>query len=107
MGPVDRPLSGLVVIALVTMICGAVVGGVLHEAELAHGLRRRVDRISPPAPNPEGPPIERRACDVRRLRREFLTVAPDIPTVRLIGLLRAYNRRVGRTRAQPCRSRTP
>jgi hypothetical protein len=91
MGPVDRPLAGLVVIALVTLFCGAIVGGVLYQAKIVHGLRRLVGKFSPPTPNPQGPPIERLGCDVRRLRRELLTVAPDTPSARRIGLQRAYD----------------
>lgn len=91
MGRVDGPLAGLVVIALVTLICGATVGGVLYQAEIAHGLRRLVSKFSPPTPPPEGPPIERIGRDVRRLRRELLAVAPDIPIARRIALQLAYD----------------
>jgi hypothetical protein len=95
MGPEDGPLAGLVVIALVTLVGGAIVGGVLYEAEIVHGLRRLVDRFSPPKPKPQGPPIERLGCDVRRLRGELLTVAPDTPIARRIGLQRAYDDALG------------
>ncbi len=91
MGQVDGPLAGLVVIALVTLICGATVGGVLYQAEIVRGLHRLVRTSSPPTPLPEGPPIERIGCDVRRLRRELLTLAPGIPVARRIGLQLAYD----------------
>jgi hypothetical protein len=91
MGQIDGPLAGLVVIALVTLICGVTVGGVLYQAEIARGLHRLVSKSSPPTPLPEGPPIERIGCDARRLRRELLTLAPGIPFARRIGLQLAYD----------------
>ena len=91
MGQIDGPLAGLVVIALVTLICVVTVGGVLYQAEIVHGLRRLVSRFSPPTLPPEGPPIERLGCDARRLRRELLALAPGIPIARRIGLQLAYD----------------
>jgi hypothetical protein len=91
MGHVDGPLAGLVVIALVTVICGVTVGGVLYQAEIVHGLRRLVRKFSPPTQPPGGPPIELIGCDARRLRRELLALAPDIPIARRIGLQLAYD----------------
>ena len=91
MGQTDGPLAGLGVIALVTLICGVTVGGVLYQAEIVHGLRRLVGRYSPPTPRPEGPPIERIGCDARRLRQELLALAPDIPVARRAGLQLAYD----------------
>jgi len=91
MGQIDGPLAGLGVIALVTLICGVAVGGVLYQAEVVHGLRRLVSSYSPPPRRPEGPPIERLGCDARRLRSELLDLAPDIPIARRIGLQLAYD----------------
>lgn len=91
MGQIDGPLGGLVFIALVTLIGGVTVGGVLYQAEIAHVLRRLVSKFSPPTLPPEGPPIERIGCDARRLRRELLALAPDIPIARRIGLQLAYD----------------
>ena len=91
MGHLDGPLAGLVVIALVTLICGATVGGVLYQAEIVHRLRRVLNRISPRTPPRQGPPIERIGCDARRLRRELLTLAPDLPIARRIGVQLAYD----------------
>jgi hypothetical protein len=91
MGLTDGPLAGLVVIALVTMICGVTIGGVLYQAEIVHGLHRFASRISPPTPPPDGPPIERIGCDARRLRRELHTLAPGVPLARRVGLQLAYD----------------
>jgi hypothetical protein len=91
MGQIDGPLAGLVVIALVTSMCGVTVGGVLYQAEIVRGLRRLVSRFSPPTRPPDGPPIERIGRDARRLRRELLALAPGIPIARRIGLQLAYD----------------
>lgn len=91
MGQSGGPLAGLVMIALVTVIGGAILGGVLYHAEIARGLRRLVGTFSPPTPPPAGPPIERIGWDARRLRRELLAPAPDLPRARRIGLQLAYD----------------
>jgi hypothetical protein len=91
MGHIDGPVAGLVVIALVTLVLGAIVGGVLYQAEIVHALRRLASKVSPPAPLPDGPAIERIGWDARRLRRELRTAAPDIPMARRIGLQLAYD----------------
>jgi hypothetical protein len=91
MGHLDGPLGGLVVLALVTLFLGATVGGALYQAQIGHALRRLVSKVSPPTRPPAGPPIERLACDARRLRIELLTTAPDIPVARRIGLQQAYD----------------
>ena len=59
MGHIDGPVSGLVAIAQATLVLGAIVGGVLYQAEIVRGLRRLVIKVSPPTPPPEGPAIER------------------------------------------------
>ena len=90
-GHISGPVAGLAAIALVTLFLGAMVGGVLYQAEIVHGLRRLVSKFSPPPLPPEGPPIERIGCDARRLRRELLALAPGIPIARRIGLQLAYD----------------
>ncbi len=91
MGHIDGPVSGLVAIAQATLVLGAIVGGVLYQAEIVRGLRRLVIKVSPPTPPPEGPAIERIGSDARRLRTALRTLAPDIPMERRIGLLLAYD----------------
>jgi hypothetical protein len=91
MGLIGGPLAGLVVIALVTAVGSAILGAVLYLTEIVHGLRRLVSRLSPPAPPPEGPPIERIGRDARRLRKELVTVAPGLPVARRLGLQLAYD----------------
>ncbi len=91
MGQTDGPLAGLVDIALVTVTCGALVGGVLHQAEIVRGLRRLMTRLSPPPPTAAGPPIEHIGRDARRLRGELLALAPNLPMTRRIALKLAYD----------------
>jgi hypothetical protein len=91
MGQIGGPLAGLLVLALVTLGCVASVGSVLYHAEIVHALRRRVSKLSPAPAPPQGPPIERIGCDVRRLRGELLAPAPELPQARRIGLQLAYD----------------
>ena len=91
MGHFDGPVAGLVVVAQVTLVLGAVVGGVLYQAEIVRGLRRLASKVSPPTPPPEGPAIERIGRDARRLRTELRTLAPGTPMARRIGLQLAYD----------------
>ena len=90
-GHISGPVAGLAAIALVTLFLGAMVGGVLYQAEIVHALRRLASKVSPPTPTPEGPAIERIGCDARRLRTELRTVAADLPMARRIGLQLAYD----------------
>ena len=90
-GLIDGPLGGVFMIALITMMLAAVVGGVLYQHEIAALYRRLARKVSPPPEPPAGPPIERIARDARRLRREVLTCSPGMPMARRIGVFRAYD----------------
>jgi hypothetical protein len=90
-GLLDGPGGGIVVVALVTLMLGVTVGGVLYQHETAALLRRLALRVSPPPEPPAGPPIERIARDVRRLRPELLAPTPGTPMARRIGICRAYD----------------
>ena len=87
----DGPLGGLIDIALATLLLGVTIGGVLYHQEVVDGFRRLAHRVSPPPEPPSGPPIERIARDVRRLRAELLATAPDTPMARRIGVRQAYD----------------
>jgi hypothetical protein len=87
----DGPTGGLVVLALVTLLLGVAVGGVLYQHEIAALRRRLTHRVSPPPELATGPPIERIARDVRRLRAELLATTPGTPMARRIGVTRAYD----------------
>lgn len=47
--------------------------------------------VSPPAPVPVGPPIERIAADVRRIRTDLRHAPPGMPMARLRGWSAAYD----------------
>jgi hypothetical protein len=82
---------GLLIIALVTVMLGVTVGGVLYQHEVAALLRRLAHRIWPPPEPPAGPPIERIVRDARRLRAELLIPAAGTPMARRIAVSRAYD----------------
>ena len=73
MGPglLESPRGGLLAVALVTLLLGAVVGGVLYQHEIAERLRRLTHRVWPPPEPPAGLPIERISRDARRLRADL------------------------------------
>jgi hypothetical protein len=85
------PNGGLFVIALVTLMLGVTVGGVLYQHEIAALWRHLADRVRPPPEPPAGPPIERIADDILRLRAELLAPTPGTPMARRIGIWRAYD----------------
>ena len=88
----DGPTGGLVLLAIVTLLLGVTVGGVLYQHEIGALLRRLTHRVSPPPEPPVGPPIERLALDLRRLRAELLlATTPGTPVARRIGATRAYD----------------
>jgi hypothetical protein len=90
-GVLDGAAGGIVRIALITLMLGVLVGGVLYQHEIAAWVRRLQRRLSPPPEPPAGPAIERIARDARRLRAEVLALAPGTPMARRIGVWRAYD----------------
>ena len=83
--------AGLITVALATVMLGAAVGAVLYQREIVTLARRRLQRLSPaPSPRP-GPPIERIASDVRRVRADLRAQTPGLPMARRIGMTRAYD----------------
>lgn len=87
----DGPLGGLLVLALVTLMLGVTVGGVLYQREIVVVLRRLVRLFSPRPAAPAGPPVELIARDARRLRAELLAPRPGTPMARRLGTWRAYD----------------
>lgn len=94
MGPglLDSPRGGLLAVALVTLLLGAVVGGVLYQHEIAERVRRLTYRVWPPPELPAGLPIERISRDARRLRAELNgRPARGTSMARRIGTWQAYD----------------
>jgi len=83
--------QGLITIAPATVMLGVVLGGVLYQHEVAGVALRLFRRVSPVPEPPDGPPIERIASDVRRLRTELRSLSPGLPMARRIGISRAYD----------------
>jgi hypothetical protein len=87
----DGPVRGLLVLALITSCLCAAVGGALYRVEVIRAARRVARLLAPPPEPPAGPPIERIARDVRRLRAELSSVPSGTPMVRRIALSGAYD----------------
>ena len=86
-GGLDGTGGALVTVALAT----AMLGAVLYQHEIVTLARRQLRRLSPAPESPVGPPIERIASDVRRVRAEFRAQTPGMPMARRIGITRAYD----------------
>lgn len=52
---------------------------------------RWLNLVAPPAPMPAGPPIERIAADVRRIRTDIRHAPPGMPVARMRGWCAAYD----------------
>lgn len=52
---------------------------------------RALHLVEPPPPNPTGPPIERIAADIRRIRAQIRQAPPGMPVARLRGWFEAYD----------------
>lgn len=87
----DGPWGGLFVIALVTLMLGVAVGGVLYQREIAAFLHRIHDRIWPPPEPPASLTIERIARQARRLRAELLATDAGTPMARRLSVVKAYD----------------
>jgi hypothetical protein len=84
-------MAGPVALVLSTVMLGAVLGLVLHQAELGRVVRRARTRVSPPPAAPTTPSIEVLGASLRRVRREVLHPAPGTPMARRRGTLAAYD----------------
>lgn len=71
--------------AVVSLIPTAVCGAFVWLPRLARRLRRKPRYV------PSGPPIEKLAADLRRVRGVLVHYEPGTPLVRRIGTLQAYD----------------
>jgi hypothetical protein len=99
-GLLDSPRGGLLAVALVTLLVGAVVGAVLYQHELAALFRRLAHRVRPPPEPPGGLPIERIARDARRLRAQMTSSGRGTSMARRTGTWQAYDELL----AEACRA---
>lgn len=86
-------MTGLLTLAGAVLIGVAVLGPVFYGAEILRALRRAgwaLGVLRPPAPPPEGPPIDRTVADLRRLRREMARQPPGTPMALRRAVAAAY-----------------
>jgi len=79
-------VAGVLVGLLLTAMIGVVLWVVLDGPALVRAARR-----GPDPPRPAGPPLERIAGDLRRIRPVALDPAPGTPQARRLGTMAAYD----------------
>lgn len=87
-------LVGLGKVVALSLVPVAVMAAGLHAGELARvagRVTRRLHLRRPAPPPPLGPPLEKLAADLRRLRPMARTPAPGVPMARQRGIVAAYD----------------
>jgi hypothetical protein len=87
-------LVGLAKVIGISLVPVALFGATLHARYLAERcvtIGRRVHLLPQPVPPPTGPPLERLAADLRRLRAEVRFPRPGIAMARQRGIVAAYD----------------
>ena len=89
-----RVLTGLLEVVAISMVPVTVFAVLIHRErifEASVSLGRRV-RVVPSPPTPmAGPPLEKLAADLRRLRPEARSPRPGVPMARQKGIVAAYD----------------
>ncbi|MCW2846736.1 MAG: Conserved putative rane protein [Marmoricola sp.] len=78
----------------ISLVPVALFGAGLHARYLidkGQTIGRRVHLLPTPLPPPAGPPLEKLAADLRRLRPEVRTPRPGIAMARQRGIVAAYD----------------
>lgn len=95
MVPLQSVAAGLLGLLLVVLVGVVVLGLVLPSvpARAVAGVGRVLQAVRRPAdvPRPLGPPLERLAADLRRIRHDLDTAPEDQPVARRVGVLQAYD----------------
>lgn len=87
-------LFGFLKVIGISLIPVGVMAALIHASELnerAVALGRRLHLLRPAAPPPTGPPLEKLAADLRRLRAEVRHPRPGIAMARQRGIVSAYD----------------
>ena len=87
-------LSGLLAVVAISLVPVGIVAVFLHARflfERCVALGRRVHLLEPPADPPAGPPLEKLAADLRRLRPEVRSPRPGVAMARQRGIVAAYD----------------
>ena len=87
-------LLGFAKVIGISLVPVALFGAALHARTLyERSVRagRRLHLVAPPPPPTLGPPLEKLAADLRRLRPQARTPRPGIPMARHRGIVAAYD----------------
>jgi hypothetical protein len=89
-----RVLTGLLEVVAISMVPVTAFAVLIHReriCEVSVALGRRVRVVPPPPAPPAGPPLEKLAADLRRLRPEARSPRPGVPMARQKGIVAAYD----------------
>ncbi len=87
-------LYGFLKVIGISLVPVAVFGAALHARALLDrcvGLAQRRHLLASPGPVPTGPPLEKLAADLRRLRPQARSPRPGVPMARQRGIVAAYD----------------
>jgi len=87
-------LFGIVKVVLISLVPVGILVAYMHAQLLAErfvALGRRMQLIKPPDPPPIGPPLEKLAADLRRLRPMAHSPRPGMGMARQRGIVAAYD----------------
>ena len=90
----DTVLVGFAKVIGISLVPVALFGAALHaRAIIERGTAwgRRLHLVPTPAPVPSGPPLEKLAADLRRLRPMARSPKPGVPMARQRGIVAAYD----------------
>lgn len=87
-------LLGLAKVIGISLVPVALFGAMLHGREILDrgtAAGRRMHLLPPPEPTPSGPPLEKLAADLRRLRPEARVHRPGVAMAKQRGIVAAYD----------------
>lgn len=90
----DRVLTGLAEVVVISMVPVTIFAVLIHRERLREVsvLLGRRAHVLPAAPAPPaGPPLEKLAADLRRLRPQARSPRPGVPMARQKGIVAAYD----------------
>jgi hypothetical protein len=89
-----RVLAGLVEVVGISMVPVTVFAVLIHRErirDVSVSVARRTHLLRPAPAPPAGPPLEKLAADLRRLRPEARSPRPGVPMARQKGIVAAYD----------------
>lgn len=85
--PAGDPLAGVLIFALVAVVPAVLIWLALRAPRIAGAAWD----LQCPGPMPQGPPVERLAADLRRVRRALGSLPDGVPNLRRRGVVAAYD----------------